>query len=305
MLKRKPRCSRLLPLLLPCGIAAPLGAYRQPLPAGPPRRARLRQARRRSRSTPQPAAEPPAAAPGRSPAEPARQHPPPRRRRRGAAGAAALFRAALRSRPGWPPPIRSRWMRAWRFSPRAARQSMPRSPCRRCSAWSSRKAPVSAAAPFFMYYDARTRQGERDRRPREGPRRAPRRTCSWMSGQPMPSSKRCAAAARPACPGAIAMLYTAHAKFGALRWKELFEPAIRAASEGFQVPAAPGDVPRGRLALSAHHEIRSLFSRPDGELAAGRATCSATPSTPRPSSASRRRVRARSTRARSRRTSCA
>src|SRR5258707_880409 len=52
---------------------------------------------------------------------------------------------------------------------------------------------------------------------------------------------------------------------GALRWKELFQPAIRAASLGFKVPA--------RLALflgegspfPPTNEVRTLFSRPDGE----------------------------------------
>ncbi len=38
-------------------------------------------------------------------------------------------------------------------------------------------------------------------------------------------------------PGAVALLAEAHTRFGALPWKALFTPAIRAAREGFRVPA--------------------------------------------------------------------
>lgn len=65
-------------------------------------------------------------------------------------------------------------------------------------------------------------------------------------------------------PGAIGMLHVAQLKLGHMRWKELFTPAIRAASDGFRVS--------GRLAtflgegspFPPTNEVRMLFSRPDG-----------------------------------------
>ena len=61
------------------------------------------------------------------------------------------------------------------------------------------------------------------------------------------------------------MLYTAHAKVGGLPWKELFEPAIRAASQGFKVSARLAHVPRGGLAVSADDRDPRAVLAPDGE----------------------------------------
>ncbi|MBV8784872.1 MAG: gamma-glutamyltransferase [Gammaproteobacteria bacterium] len=66
-------------------------------------------------------------------------------------------------------------------------------------------------------------------------------------------------------PGAISMLYTAHAKLGALPWKELFEPAIRAATRGFRVSARLAMFLGEGSPFPPTNEIRTLFSRADGE----------------------------------------
>ena len=66
-------------------------------------------------------------------------------------------------------------------------------------------------------------------------------------------------------PGAIAMLHTAHAKLGALPWKSLFEPAIRAATRGFAVSARLAMFLGEGSPFPPTNEIRTLFSRPDGE----------------------------------------
>jgi gamma-glutamyltranspeptidase/glutathione hydrolase len=62
----------------------------------------------------------------------------------------------------------------------------------------------------------------------------------------------------------IAMLYSAHAKLGSMRWKELFQPAIRAASQGFRVPARLAMFLGEGSPFPPTNEIRTLFSRPDG-----------------------------------------
>src|SRR6266404_619092 len=122
-----------------------------------------------------------------------------------------------------------------------------------------------AGGAFLLYYDAHTRKVSAV----DGRERAPAGAQPDMfldeHGRPLPFVVAVRSGRSTGVPGAIAMLHAAHAKLGALRWKELFQPAIRAASLGFKVPA--------RLALflgegspfPPTNEVRTLFSRPDGE----------------------------------------
>src|ERR1700674_4377243 len=122
-----------------------------------------------------------------------------------------------------------------------------------------------AGGAFLLYYDAHTHKVSAV----DGRERAPAGAQPDMfldeHGKPLPFVEAVRSGRSTGVPGAIAMLYAAHAKLGALRWKELFEPAIRAASLGFKVPA--------RLALflgegspfPPTNEVRTLFSRPDGD----------------------------------------
>jgi len=122
-----------------------------------------------------------------------------------------------------------------------------------------------AGGAFLLYYDAHTRKVSAV----DGRERAPAGARPDMfldeHGKPLPFVEAVRSGRSTGVPGAIAMLYAAHAKLGALRWKELFQPAIRAASLGFKVPA--------RLALflgegspfPPTNEVRTLFSRPDGD----------------------------------------
>ena len=122
-----------------------------------------------------------------------------------------------------------------------------------------------AGGAFLLYYDAHTHKVSA----LDGRERAPAGAQPDMfldeHGKPLPFVEAVRSGRSTGVPGAIAMLYAAHAKLGALRWKELFQPAIRAASSGFRVPA--------RLALflgegspfPPTNEVRTLFSRPDGE----------------------------------------
>jgi gamma-glutamyltranspeptidase/glutathione hydrolase len=65
-------------------------------------------------------------------------------------------------------------------------------------------------------------------------------------------------------PGAVAMLSEAHARLGALPWKDLFQPAIRAATQGFRVPERLASFLGEGSPFPPTTEIRALFSRPDG-----------------------------------------
>src|ERR1700730_12996342 len=122
-----------------------------------------------------------------------------------------------------------------------------------------------AGGAFLLYYDAHTHKVSAVAA-REGAPAAPQPEMFLDEhGKPLPFVEAVRSGRSTGVPGAIAMLYAAHAKLGALRWKELFQPAIRAASSGFRVPA--------RLALflgegspfPPTNEVRTLFSRPDGE----------------------------------------
>ena len=122
-----------------------------------------------------------------------------------------------------------------------------------------------AGGAFLLYYDAHTHKVSAV----DGRERAPAGAQPDMfldeHGKPLPFVEAVRSGRSTGVPGAIAMLYAAHAKLGALRWKELFQPAIRAASLGFKVPA--------RLALflgegspfPPTNEVRTLFARPDGD----------------------------------------
>ena len=172
-------------------------------------------------------------------------------------------------RRGWPPPTPWRWMPDWKFSARAARPSTPRSPCRRCWDWSSRRARASAAASFLLYYDARTGKVSALDGREKAPAAAPPDMFLDEHGKPLPFVEAVRSGRSTGVPGAIAMLASAQAKFGALRWKELFQPAIRAASAGFRVPARLAMFLGEGSPFPPTNEVRTLFSRPDGADAAG------------------------------------
>jgi len=118
---------------------------------------------------------------------------------------------------------------------------------------------------FLLYYDVASGQVSAI----DGRERAPLGASPEMfldAGKPMSYVEAVRSGRSTGVPGVIGMLYTAHQRGGVLRWKELFVPAIRAASQGFKVP--------GRLALFLGEgspfppttEIRNLFARPDGEI---------------------------------------
>ena len=118
---------------------------------------------------------------------------------------------------------------------------------------------------FLMYYDAHTGKVTAF----DGREKAPAEARADMfldeQGKPLPFVEAVRSGRSTGVPGAIAMLSAAHKKLGALPWKDLFQPAIRSATEGFNVPA--------RLALflgegspfPPTNEVRMLFSRADGE----------------------------------------
>ncbi|HYX75363.1 MAG TPA: gamma-glutamyltransferase, partial [Steroidobacteraceae bacterium] len=123
-----------------------------------------------------------------------------------------------------------------------------------------------AGGAFLLYYDAHTGRVTAF----DGREKAPAGARGDMfldeHGKPMSYFEAVRSGRSTGVPGVMAMLWSAHHRFGALHWKDLFQPAIRSASQGFKVP--------GRLAMflgegspfPPTNEVRNLFSRPDGDI---------------------------------------
>ena len=121
-----------------------------------------------------------------------------------------------------------------------------------------------AGGAFLMYYDARSRKVFA----LDGREKAPAAARADMfldeHGKPLPFVEAVRSGRSTGVPGVIAMLASAHARFGALRWKELFEPAISAASKGFPVPERLAMFLGEGSPFPPTNEVRTLFARSDG-----------------------------------------
>jgi gamma-glutamyltranspeptidase/glutathione hydrolase len=117
---------------------------------------------------------------------------------------------------------------------------------------------------FLMYYDARSG----DVSALDGREKAPAGASPTMfldeHGKPLSYLEAVRSGRSTGVPGVVAMLYTAHARYGGLRWQELFQPAIRAATDGIKVPERLASFLGEGSPFPPTNEIRTLFSRPDG-----------------------------------------
>lgn len=122
-----------------------------------------------------------------------------------------------------------------------------------------------AGGSFLLYYDAHTRRITAF----DGREKAPAAAQADMfldeHGKPLPQFEAVRSGRSTGVPGAIAMLSAAHRQFGHLPWKELFQPAISSASQGFRVPARLAMFLGEGSPLPPTTEVRALFSRADGE----------------------------------------
>jgi gamma-glutamyltranspeptidase/glutathione hydrolase len=122
-----------------------------------------------------------------------------------------------------------------------------------------------AGGSFLMYYDARTHEVSALDGREKAPAAAPPNMFLDEHGKPLPFLEAVRSGRSTGVPGVIAMLYSAHSKLGSMRWKDLFQPAIKAASQGFRVPERLASFLGEGSPFPPTNEIRNLFSRPDGE----------------------------------------
>jgi gamma-glutamyltranspeptidase / glutathione hydrolase len=122
-----------------------------------------------------------------------------------------------------------------------------------------------AGGAFLLYYNARTGKVTAF----DGREKAPAGARADMfldeHGKPLPYVEAVRSGRSTGVPGVIAMLWAAHRQFGAAHWNDLFQPAIRAASQGFPVPARLAMFLGEGSPFPPTNEIRLLFARPDGE----------------------------------------
>jgi gamma-glutamyltranspeptidase/glutathione hydrolase len=118
---------------------------------------------------------------------------------------------------------------------------------------------------FMLYYEANTAAVAAV----DGREKAPAGATPDMfldaQGRPLPYLQAVRTGRSTGVPGAMAALYTAHARFGVRPWRELFRPAIRAATDGFTVSARLAGYLSPDLAFAPTSDIRALFARPDGQ----------------------------------------
>jgi len=123
-----------------------------------------------------------------------------------------------------------------------------------------------AGGSFLMYYDAHTGKLTAF----DGREKAPAGAHADMfldeHGKPMSYVEAVRSGRSTGVPGVMAMLWSAQHRFGALHWKELFEPTIRSASQGFRVPARLAMFLSEGSPFPPTNEVRNLFSRPDGDV---------------------------------------
>jgi len=123
-----------------------------------------------------------------------------------------------------------------------------------------------AGGAFLMYYDAHngklTAFDGREKAP------AGARPDMFLDehGKPLSYVEAVRSGRSTGVPGVMSMLWSAHHRFGKLHWKDLLQPAIRSASQGFKVPARLAMFLGEGSPFPPTNEVRNLFSRPDGDI---------------------------------------
>jgi gamma-glutamyltranspeptidase/glutathione hydrolase len=115
---------------------------------------------------------------------------------------------------------------------------------------------------FLLYYDAATKKITAF----NGREAAPKGATPGMflddKGEPLSYRDAVISGRSTGVPGAIVMLGAAHARFGALPWAKLFDPAIRDAEDGVAVPKRMARFVNGDSPQASQPDVRALFSRP-------------------------------------------
>src|SRR3984885_1828218 len=122
-----------------------------------------------------------------------------------------------------------------------------------------------AGGGFMLYYDAKSGVVSAIAGREKAPLGATPDMFLDAQGRPLSYLQAVRTGRSTGVPGAIALLYSVHERFGVRPWRELFAPAIRAASDGFKVTPRLAGYLAPDFVLPPTPDIRALFARPDGE----------------------------------------
>jgi gamma-glutamyltranspeptidase/glutathione hydrolase len=117
---------------------------------------------------------------------------------------------------------------------------------------------------FLLYYDAQTGTVTAFNGRETAPAGATPDMFLDDKGEPLSYAEAVTSGRSTGVPGAVAMLGAAHAKYGKLRWRDLFGAPIRAAEQGFVVPQRLGRFANSTFAQATLPDARALFTKPDG-----------------------------------------
>jgi gamma-glutamyltranspeptidase/glutathione hydrolase len=118
---------------------------------------------------------------------------------------------------------------------------------------------------FMLYYDAKSGVVSVIDGREKAPAGATPGMFLYAQGRPLSYLEAVRSGRSTGVPGAIALLFAVHERYGVRPWHELFAPAVRAAADGFKVSARLAGylAPDSRFAPTS--EVRALFARPDGQ----------------------------------------
>jgi gamma-glutamyltranspeptidase / glutathione hydrolase len=121
-----------------------------------------------------------------------------------------------------------------------------------------------AGGGFMLYYDAKTGVVSA----LDGREKAPAGAQPGMfldaQGRPLGYLQAVRTGRSTGVPGAMALLYAVHERWGVRPWRQLLGPAIRAAADGFRVSARLAGYLSPDFVLPPTPDVRALFARPDG-----------------------------------------
>ena len=117
---------------------------------------------------------------------------------------------------------------------------------------------------FLMYYDANTGKVSSIDGREIAPAAAKPDMFLDEQHKPMAFVEAVRSGRSTGVPGVLGMLSRAQGQLGRLPWKDLFTPAIRAASDGFRVSARLAMFLGEGSPFPPTNEVRMLFARPDG-----------------------------------------
>ncbi len=121
---------------------------------------------------------------------------------------------------------------------------------------------------FLMFYDAKNKQSIYF----NGRERAPKDAYETMFLNKDGSAKKFAEVVKGglsvATPGLLKIMKESHEKYGKLPWKDLFEPAIKAAEDGFKIDERLHALASTITYIRAFEQTAKLYTNPDGSAKA-------------------------------------